>query len=522
MNKNHSLRSKVAFAVLVVVLSAAAVWLFLYCTPDGVGLTNDSAAYLGGARSLLAGNGYVRFSGDRQPRPITQFPPLLSLILAGIAWLGGMDVFQAAKTLNLVCFVINLLLFIFLIRHFTKNRVAAAFAGMIYLACPPILQAHVYGLSEALYLVFFLSSMFFLEALTRKNARADLWAAFGIWLGLTMLTRYAGASILLAALLYSFAALPKWRSRFRATAGMLIGFLLTVSPWLIRNSRYTDSAVNRGIGFHFPKTDVIHEGVLNLTQFFLPERGEWFEKTTRFWEIFWAVVLLAAMIWTAVAFFRRLRGKGKEEPHLLLVALQTACYLAVLIVVALLVDGSTVFDSRMLLPFFVGACLLILLIFANLIHKKGGWRTIAVLSCLAFALFLLEDSLDLMRDFHRDGQGFASAVWRESEIGAAVNQLPESKTYYSNRQTYLWLMKNRPAYILPVLKDAATQRENESFDYESEQMQTQMKQGTAYAIVFNYQMMADDPSDKLWLDRLFENMPIFGEYADGIIFGKTP
>ena len=53
------------FVVTLLTLLVAGAILYAYITPDGLGLTNDSADYLGGARAILAGDGYVRYSGDR-------------------------------------------------------------------------------------------------------------------------------------------------------------------------------------------------------------------------------------------------------------------------------------------------------------------------------------------------------------------------------------------------------------------------------------------------------------------------
>ncbi|HQJ02147.1 MAG TPA: hypothetical protein PLX12_11135, partial [Flexilinea sp.] len=53
-------KQRLIFLISIFILCIAALWLYLYTTPNGVGLTNDSAAYLGGARSILRGEGYVR------------------------------------------------------------------------------------------------------------------------------------------------------------------------------------------------------------------------------------------------------------------------------------------------------------------------------------------------------------------------------------------------------------------------------------------------------------------------------
>jgi hypothetical protein len=38
-------------------------------------------------------------------------------------------------------------------------------------------------------------------------------------------------------------------------------------------------------------------------------------------------------------------------------------------------------------------------------------------------------------------------------------------------------------------------------------------------LFFNYQEMMNDPGYREWLDLLLEDLPIYGEYSDGMNFG---
>ena len=67
-NKEQSMRhsdkpAKIIFAVLFVLLLAASVYIFIQCTPYGVGLVSDSVNYINGAQSIANGKGYYRASG---------------------------------------------------------------------------------------------------------------------------------------------------------------------------------------------------------------------------------------------------------------------------------------------------------------------------------------------------------------------------------------------------------------------------------------------------------------------------
>jgi hypothetical protein len=70
-------------AALIMLAGFVAV---LLATGRGVGVTPDSISYIGGARSLLAGDGFSM--PGNVPMPITHFPPFYSLLLAAIGSLG--------------------------------------------------------------------------------------------------------------------------------------------------------------------------------------------------------------------------------------------------------------------------------------------------------------------------------------------------------------------------------------------------------------------------------------------------
>ena len=157
----------------MLLLCAGSAVLFLYCTPFGVGLTTDSSAYIGGARSILAGKGYVRIGGDGLPRPITHFPPFYSIVLAAVSRVTGSDPLITAKWVNLCCAVVNQALFMTAVLLLTGSVLTAFFGGIIFLCAGPVLQGQIYGLSEGLYLTLFLSA-FALSLRAVRSRRAGL------------------------------------------------------------------------------------------------------------------------------------------------------------------------------------------------------------------------------------------------------------------------------------------------------------------------------------------------------------
>ena len=86
---------RLIFWIILILLSFICMAFMWYLTPYGMGLVNDSVGYIGGARNILAGNGYSRLVGNGTTQFITNYPPLLSIVIAGISFL-GIDVIDSS------------------------------------------------------------------------------------------------------------------------------------------------------------------------------------------------------------------------------------------------------------------------------------------------------------------------------------------------------------------------------------------------------------------------------------------
>ena len=511
---------KSAYLILMVLLCAGAAALFLYCTPFGVGLTNDSSAYIGGARSLLAGRGYVRIGGDGLPRAITHFPPFYSIVLAGISRLTGQDPLITAKWVNLCCAVLNQALFMTVLLLLTGSGLTAFLGGITFLCAGPVLNGQIYGLSEGLYLTLFLSA-FALSLKAVRGRNYGLWLLTGLLTGALVLTRYAGFAAAGGTAVFILCALPDVKDRVRSLPLYLAGLGLPLGIWLLKESRDGGSAVNRAVSLHLPAADKVEEGIRNLAGFFLPEFGGLVDRFIRFWGIVTAVgliLLLAGVVFFGLRGFFRPSGSLLHS-ELFAPALHGAAYMVMLILTVCFIDGSTLFDDRILLPFYVCAMLLVCAACRRFFSAKG-WTAFEVILLLGFAALLFEDELDLIREFHRNGQGMAGEEWRESETRIAAGNLPAGRLLFSNRQTALSLLNDQPSFILPPMFDSASFTERETFEQDRLWMYDEVRNGNAYVVVFNYQDMMEDPGDREWLETVLAGLPVLAEYPDGMIFGK--
>ena len=503
----------------MLVLCGAAAWLFLYTTPDGVGLTNDSAAYIGGARSLLAGKGYVRIGGDGLPRPITHFPPFYSIVLAMVSQITKTDPLETAKWVNLVCAVMNQALFMTALLVLTGSQFTAVLGGITFLCAGPVLQAHVYGLSEALFTTLFLA-LFTLSIRAVRNGSRWQWLLIGLIAGALVLTRYAGLAAAAAVAVYILCAQPAWKKRLESLLLYCTSFSIPLGFWLAKTNETGESPVNRVFALHLPSIDKVEEGIRNFAGFFLPEFGGIVEKPLKIWGYLIIIMLGLLLLWVI---WTGLRGLFKPSPKLagsatFPPALHGIAYAVMLSVTVLFLDGSTLFDNRILLPFYLCAMLLIEAFLSQFLQQKR-WKFAAAALMVVFAALLLEDELDLIKEFHRRGQGFAGPEWKESETLAAAKTLPKGCLLYSNRQTALSLLNDQPSYILPPMFDAASFSERESFEAEKAWMDSEILSGNAFAVVFSYQDMMENEEDSVWLNAVLDGLPVFEEYQDGAIFG---
>lgn len=515
------MKMKKAFLGIVMVLLCAAVaWMFFYTTPNGLGLTNDSAAYIGGARSLLAGRGYVRIGGDGLSRPITHFPPFYSIVLAAVSAVIKQDPLVTAKWVNLVCAVLNQALFMTALLSLTGSRLTAFLGGLTFLCAAPVLQANAYGLSETLYVTLFLT-VFILSVRAVRNGSRWQWIVIGLLSGALVLTRYAGLAAAAAVSVYVFCAQPTWKKRIVSILLYLAAFSIPMGIWFVKSSEAGESPVNRVIMLHLPSASKVEEGIRNLAGFFLPEFGGIVEKPLKFWGYGIAAGLIVLLVWVILIGIHGLFRPSKELSRSAVYppALHGAVYMVMLMVTVFYLDGSTLFDNRILLPFYVCVLLLISAFCSRFLKRKGWPRIAAAAGLLLFTALLFEDSLDLLKEYHRNGQGFAGSEWTESETRLAALELPKEKLLYSNRQTALSLLNDQASYILPPMFDAASFSERESFESDKAWMDEEVLSGNAYVIVFNYHEMMEDKGDREWLTLVLKGLPVLRDYKDGVILG---
>jgi 4-amino-4-deoxy-L-arabinose transferase-like glycosyltransferase len=200
----------------------------------------DNRWYRNAAKNLTTGDGYsLGRLGDpdpmlnHPPKPFAGFPPLFALVLAGLD-IAGLESAKQQRTALALISSAGVLLMALLGKRLGGAPVGIV-AALIAAAHPLWIQPAGIGMSESVYLVIIPAVL--LIALSVLD-HPTLWrvSLLGIAVGLATLNRSEAIGLLVVLAVPTLVmASAAWRTRLVLGAALLAGFLLVVSPWLLRN-----------------------------------------------------------------------------------------------------------------------------------------------------------------------------------------------------------------------------------------------------------------------------------------------
>ncbi len=127
------------------------------------------------------------------------------------------------------------------------------------------------------------------------------------------------------------------------------------------------------------------------------------------------------------------------------------------------------------------------------------------------------DGRRAMIDLHADGQGYASAYYRNSLTIDALKRMPQV-IIWTNRVPAVNLLADRPAYALLAPIDPLTRQKRPNYDSSLQGIRTSVLNGKAILVVFEAKQVLDDPIEGQWLRDVTQDIPAIFESDDGMIF----
>jgi 4-amino-4-deoxy-L-arabinose transferase-like glycosyltransferase len=528
----------VTFLVILAGICLYGTWNLGQATHYGFGLVNDSAAYVGGASSLLEGRGFYRTAGGGELKPIVHFAPLYSVLLAGAAALGG-PILNAAAGSGCLLYGAVIALAGLLTRYLTHSNWAGWLAAVFVAGSDIPLQVFAYVLSEPLALaLLLLTGWAFGAYYLRRQKRWMLLA--GVGLGLSYLTRYAAVSLLAAAALTILLVdwphgAPSFRRKNIPLRELLLlgaGSLPLMILWAVRNLLVSGTTNNRVLAWHPLAPQKMVETLKNLLTWLAPDAA--LRVFAPLGYLFSAVsvlvvpALLAGLAWQIIRSRRAPRQALETDPRraiITLLAVFVPVYILFLFVSISLFDASTPLDTRLLSPVTI----------AEIILTGWGlawaWRRLAagrpavqagiLLLAAALAAGQIIDGRAAAAQMARDGLGFANRYTLGSATFQMVRDLPGSLIVYSNRPTILFLLAGRNAYVTPTSVDSATGQARPDYAASLAEMKQAVQSGRAVLVFYepSGQVSPEDQSD---YQTLTEGLKLAQKTSDAEFYRAGP
>jgi 4-amino-4-deoxy-L-arabinose transferase-like glycosyltransferase len=463
--------------------------LIIQTTPNGLGLSDDSIAYLAGARSMVAGDGY-REAWLASNQPVTHFPPAFSSVLAFFGMF-GIDPLRGARWVNAFLFGANAALLGILGWRMTPSLIAGLVLAALFATSSEMFQIHAVTMSEPLFIFLSLLSFWMFDLYFEREHHWWWLVACAVFAGMAYLTRYAGLGLAATFVVALLILHGDWKKRLTGVGIFLASVLPWALGWALRNRLVAGNATNRAFAWHPLTAENIDPGLRVFSEFFLPVeswRREIFKQPGMI-ETMIALVLGAVLVWVMITGWKYLSkpqpaegGKEAKEVISFTTGLYIFAYLAAIIASMLMFDAATKFKLRILAPVLVS--LLVLLVSSGIWARHRRRDVVVGLTILFLAVSVYKQAVTVS-NWSQSGLGYASFQWYDSKAMAFLRELPEDVMIYTNEPGAVYLYTGRGSYVLPDRFDSATALVRANFEEGLIAMQADIHSGRAVLALFD-------------------------------------
>jgi hypothetical protein len=500
-----------------------ALMTLLLATRWGIGTATDSAAYVQATRSLLNGKGFSLPTAGGGTSPMIQWPPLYPMMLAA----GGLfhvEPLDAARWLHAFLFAANILLVGVIVRSYTNScGWASVLSSFLTLSSLGMLQIHSTALSEPLFFLLSLLAIFLMGKYV-ENKRLSTLVTFCGAATLACLTRYAGVAVLATGVVAII--LSSSQTRARKTGHLVVYVSISsavVGSWIFRNLSLGKTTMNRPLVFH-PMAFNDFRSCADLVSLWLlpPQIPPCVRQII-------AVAAGGALLTLGFQSMRRRRRvppedvKLSSEKPLWLLASFIVIYVGVLVASMTFLQAAVATPERYLLPLFTTGLILAV---ARICGRRSTNRTapaqaLFALLMLAIAGWYSWQASNWLIQSNREGIGFSSKAWQQSETIQMVRTLPDRQVIYTNMRAPIYLHTRRVANALPRKISMITLRPNKHYALELTRIREALKAQTAIVVWFgkDRRRYLYGASRKELIDEL-HLVPIHA-LADGVIYSTS-
>src|SRR5687767_3407890 len=429
----------------------------------GAGVASDSTKYLSVAQSLLDGNGLV----DHRGLPLLSWPPLYSIVLAGLGLLTGLDVFVAGGYLNVFLLGLNLFLSgVLFKRAFSEKPVYAYLATLFVFLSVSSLRIHSGISSDPLYLTLTLGFLAAVHGyITKRSYHSFAWML--LFSVLAPLQRYVGLAVAATAEVVMLVENRRSIKTFLRD-GFVLGLfsIMPIAWWLFVHNIMTYGSL---WGTSGERT----VNVLKNTELALTKMLHWFVPYISF--VMPVLMRPFIVVGTFALLLYLLNRKDSRSwrawlnafrsPAIYPSMLHAVIYFAAVALTIITDDHRDLFSDRYYVILLVPTAMFLLVTFDTLIAAHVPSRPQQVGYVMAFALMLwsaypLYSIQEYLVRSRTEGEpsGFNmynNRTYHEMDLVTEMESLREKQpnaTFYSNYADAVWFYTRKPVSILP-LKD---------------------------------------------------------------------
>ena len=447
--------------------------LVLYATANGIGVSPDSVIYIASAKSALNGDGFRIPYGSPGGTPLTHFPPFYPVLLAA-AGLVGVNALDAARLLDAVLFGATAAITAFIVFRVTSgNLLAAGLAGCFILPSVPLLSVSASAWTEPVFIVLSLAGLYLLSVhLTERRLKPLVLSA--ICVALALVTRYA-AFALLGTGVIGILLLSRGTGRARIGNALVWGLVATIPflLWVFRNMTVTNGATDRALSYHPVALSDIKRALNLILHWVLP--GFHTRTIMEFIGIAALIILLYIIRRSSVFAYWR-----KIPAFVWLCAIFLVVYSVFLVVSISYFDAAIPLDDRILSPLYSVLVIFVSVLIAQAVQMAKPGRLERILFLLPIFLVLMihgDTGAKWIGDRHPVGNGYNSGRWHRSQTIAALGELPEDITAFSNRPDAVYFLTGRQLLSIPMKTDPHSLKDDPRYDSELAQLRQSLEEG---------------------------------------------
>lgn len=397
------------------------VVLFVCSLQWGPGVHYDSIYYMNGADNISAGKGYTASFAGEHAKTITTFPPLTSYVLSIFENLGNLKY----AVVNSLFFCIFVITSYFTVKQFANGKdtylVIALFAACI---SPPVLDAFSWIQSEVVFLPAVFLSIYGLSKYCSKGKSRDLiWS--GAFMGLALMTRYAGAIVALSVtpsiLLAGKTTIGR---RIKNAVVFLALSFLPLAMCFIWHVHGKNPASTRPFDFKAIGAEKLMQLVYTLDGSFVPGSDRFRVFTGQEYVVLFAIIMVLLALF--VSRRKELTLSRQAESGLLPYFLVVFVYPLLLIILMATMDSTLVLDMRLLSVSIISLYVVLFYLSKKYVGKKL-FKSIAMFWVLIFVIHYA----GFMYYFYDNGRGDVSRKYINTKIVNII--LNDNGVVYTNK-----------------------------------------------------------------------------------------